>query len=75
MNIDLTQVLVTFIGGLPLLIAAITTLIVSLRTQTQIVTLKEHVNSKMDQLLEVTKEAEGLAGEKRGREAEQERVK
>jgi hypothetical protein len=73
MNIDFTQIIIAFLAGLPVLITAITALIVSLRTQTQITVLKDHVNSKMDKLLEATGEAEGLKGEERGRIEERER--
>lgn len=73
--IDWTQVLVAFIAGLPILLTAIGTLLITLRTQRETVTLKEHVNSKMDQFIEAKTAVATLEGENTGRLAEQARVK
>lgn len=74
-TIDWTQVILAVIAGLPVLLASVVTMIVSLRNSANISTLRDHVNSKMDALLVATKAQAGLEGEARGQAAGQQTAK
>lgn len=67
MTIDWTQVLIAFIAGLPVLLTAVVSLVLTMRVKAEQLELKAHVNSKMDLLIEETKKVSNLEGKESGR--------
>jgi hypothetical protein len=66
-TINWSFVLNTLIATMPAILIALGTLLTVLRTKTEITLVKEHVNSKMDELLKLTGESEKAKGHLEGR--------
>lgn len=64
------EALIALIEQLPMILTALASLVAAILTflmRGQVTTLKEHVNSKMDMLLDETKKASNLEGQLTGR--------